>query len=428
VTRRQLVLGVLVGGLALCGSAAGEDRVVPQDLTKSIEAFDTTCRQGVAISCVLKGASLLERNASGNDVAEGLRILERACEQKDQRACAMLGVAYAEGGALTRDMPKAAHLLEGACGPGLGAACHALAVLLDSGDGVARDPERARKLLAEACHWGQTPACEGACDQGDGNLCLAWAQNLSAAERPEPARIDQAYERACNAAAAQGCLQLAGRVKDDARAVALRERACTLGDAYGCAAAAQAYYVGRGVAVDLAAAVRLYAEGCERGRGVACAVLGGVYARGDLGAEQTDKARAYFVKACGTDAECQEAVGKGDIPKAWGGSLGALRPDRETAAGGQVRVGGAIKEPKKIRNVPPTYPPDARRLGVQGAVVLECVISPSGDVTDVRVMRSVPLLDAAAVEAVRQWRYTPTLLEGKAVPVIMTVTVNFTIS
>jgi protein TonB len=58
-------------------------------------------------------------------------------------------------------------------------------------------------------------------------------------------------------------------------------------------------------------------------------------------------------------------------------------------------------------------------------VILEAVISPSGSVEDVRVLRGIPLLDDAAADAVRQWRYTPTLLNGVPVAVVMTVTVNF---
>ena len=58
-------------------------------------------------------------------------------------------------------------------------------------------------------------------------------------------------------------------------------------------------------------------------------------------------------------------------------------------------------------------------------VILECVISPEGKVTSVRVLRGIPVLDEAAMKAVRQWEYTPTILYGQPVPVIMTVTVNF---
>jgi protein TonB len=72
------------------------------------------------------------------------------------------------------------------------------------------------------------------------------------------------------------------------------------------------------------------------------------------------------------------------------------------------------------------YPAVAQAARVQGVVILEAVISGSGNVTDVKILRSVPLLDDAAIEAVRQWTYTPTLLNGVPVPIIMTVTVNFT--
>ena len=65
---------------------------------------------------------------------------------------------------------------------------------------------------------------------------------------------------------------------------------------------------------------------------------------------------------------------------------------------------------------------------VQGVVILECTISPQGKVTDVKVLRGIPLLDQAAIDAVKQWVYTPTLLNGVPVPVIMTVTVNFRLS
>ena len=88
-------------------------------------------------------------------------------------------------------------------------------------------------------------------------------------------------------------------------------------------------------------------------------------------------------------------------------------------------MGGNISPPTKVTDVPPVYPPVAQAARVSGVVILEAVIGPGGNVTDVKILRSVPLLDDAAVEAVRQWIYTPTLLNGVPVPVIMTVTVNF---
>jgi protein TonB len=92
-----------------------------------------------------------------------------------------------------------------------------------------------------------------------------------------------------------------------------------------------------------------------------------------------------------------------------------------------VRVGGNIKAPAKNKDVQPVYPAIAQSARVQGVVIVELTVGPSGSVQDARVLRSIPLLDAAALDAVRQWQYAPTLLNGVAVPVIMTATVNFSL-
>jgi protein TonB len=94
----------------------------------------------------------------------------------------------------------------------------------------------------------------------------------------------------------------------------------------------------------------------------------------------------------------------------------------------RVRVGGAIKEPKKIKDVKPAYPEDAKNAGIQGIIILESVIGTDGSVQEAKVLRSVPQLDKAALDAVMQWRYTPTLLNGEPVELIMTVTVTFTLT
>jgi periplasmic protein TonB len=88
-------------------------------------------------------------------------------------------------------------------------------------------------------------------------------------------------------------------------------------------------------------------------------------------------------------------------------------------------VGGAISPPRKVFHVAPVYPDIARAAGITGVVILEAVIGEDGRVRDVRVLRSVPLLDQAAADAVRRWVFTPTLLNGQPVPVVMTVTVGF---
>jgi len=94
----------------------------------------------------------------------------------------------------------------------------------------------------------------------------------------------------------------------------------------------------------------------------------------------------------------------------------------------QVRVGGDIKEPKKIVDAKPIYPEIAQRAKISGIVIIEATIGKDGTVRDAKVLRSQPFLDQAALDAVKKWKFTPTLLNGVPVEVIMTVTVNFTFS
>lgn len=91
----------------------------------------------------------------------------------------------------------------------------------------------------------------------------------------------------------------------------------------------------------------------------------------------------------------------------------------------RVRVGGRIQAPRKIKNVSPVYPSMAQSSRVQGTVILEALIGLDGRVQQVRVLRPVLLLTDAAVTAVRQWEFTPTMLNGQPVQVVMTVTVDF---
>lgn len=102
-------------------------------------------------------------------------------------------------------------------------------------------------------------------------------------------------------------------------------------------------------------------------------------------------------------------------------------PAQPPAPGQPVRVGGNVRPPKKVRDVKPAYPPAMRDAGLTGIVSLEAIIGHDGTVTSVRVLSAQvhPDFAIAAVDAVRQWRFTPTLLNGEAVDVVMTVSVRF---
>jgi protein TonB len=125
---------------------------------------------------------------------------------------------------------------------------------------------------------------------------------------------------------------------------------------------------------------------------------------------------------------------EGDVHGFPGGVLlpGAGAPPEPSLAdpqpAGPFRPGGRISLPRRIVAVTPIYPPIAQTARIQGTVVIDAIIGPEGDVQSARVVQSVPLLDQAALDAVRRWRYTPTLLNGVPVSVILTVSVKFTLA
>lgn len=131
----------------------------------------------------------------------------------------------------------------------------------------------------------------------------------------------------------------------------------------------------------------------------------------------------------GPDTPVDGGIGPIDpgIPGGLGPGLAVPSPPPAPQPPAPVRPGGSIREPKKIFDVTPVYPAFAASARIEGMVILEAVINERGGVERVKVLRSVALLDAAATEAVKQWRYTPTLLNGTPVPVLMTITINFTL-
>lgn len=94
----------------------------------------------------------------------------------------------------------------------------------------------------------------------------------------------------------------------------------------------------------------------------------------------------------------------------------------------RVHVASRIVEANLIHDVPPTYPPEAGRTRIEGTVVLLAVIGKDGTVQDVHVESGLPVLAQAAIEAVKQWRYRPYLLNGEPVEVDSRITINFTLS
>jgi TonB family protein len=152
--------------------------------------------------------------------------------------------------------------------------------------------------------------------------------------------------------------------------------------------------------------------------------------RGGGGGQQFDAAERMQVAAAMRNAET-----RANLPPAMRGfssgvglSIEGMPPTVQggpPSPGAPVRVGGNIKQPLKIADAAPVLPEVARQSGIRGVVILEITIGTDGAIRDAKILRSIPQLDQAALDAVRQWRYEPTLLNGAPVPVIMTATVNF---
>ena len=111
----------------------------------------------------------------------------------------------------------------------------------------------------------------------------------------------------------------------------------------------------------------------------------------------------------------------------------AARPAPPSTPSGQAaetaprRVGPGVPAPRQVKNVPPVYPPIALSARIQGAVVMDIVVGIDGSVVDAKIVRSIPLLDPAALEAARQWKFEPPIVDGVPTPIVMMMTTTFSL-
>jgi TonB family protein len=140
-----------------------------------------------------------------------------------------------------------------------------------------------------------------------------------------------------------------------------------------------------------------------------------------------DRARELAVVAkTAADKAATDATSERERAEAAEASKAKAAAARREKLARAIRVRGQMRPPIRIKEVAPVYPAIARSARVQGDVVISATIDEEGNVADARVVKSVPLLDQAALDAVRQWHYRPTLMNGVPTAVVTTVTVKFT--
>jgi len=110
------------------------------------------------------------------------------------------------------------------------------------------------------------------------------------------------------------------------------------------------------------------------------------------------------------------------------GGMGTAPPPPKPKLNGPLRVGGNVQAARIVNRVQPVYPPLARQTRISGTVRLHAIIGKDGAITSLEVMSGHPLLQQAALDAVRQWRYQPTLLNGEPVDVDTTIDVIFSLN
>jgi TonB family protein len=243
------------------------------------------------------------------------------------------------------------------------------------------------------CTGGDATGCEKACSNGEATACalLGSMYRDGVGVERDVDRAAVLYEKACHGGSATGCRWLGaayaigrGVKKDQARAVALFKQACDGGNAGGCVSLADAYARAAGVDKSESMAAALYRQACDFGDAVGCTALKALCGRLQLS------------------------------PCAPSPSPTATPPDYD-------------EPPRLIKIVKPLYPQEAFSKKIEGTVELEILIDVTGAVARARLVKSIPLLDQAALETVYQWRFSPAMKNGRPVATIARAPVMFRI-
>ena len=196
------------------------------------------------------------------------------------------------------------------------------------------------------------------------------------------------------------------------------------------------YLQGKGVVQDNAEAAKWFLIAANQGNTSAQCMLGAIYATG-LGVEK-DPVQAYMWLTLSIEGskytgapylqkatELSHSISREMTPEQIEEARNRARNWKPVGLSTPKQIGGDVLRSRLISRVEPVYPDLAKRTRVQGLVILVVTVDEEGYVTEIRPTRGEPILVEAAIEAVRQWKYKPTLLLGKPIPVTATVTVNF---
>ncbi len=223
------------------------------------------------------------------------------------------------------------------------------------------------------------------------------------------------------------CRSGQGVPQDDAQALVWFRKAAEKVDPDGMFNLGWAYKEGLGVARDDAQAVDWFRKSAEMGSDLGMNGLGMMYEAGRGAPQDSAEAIRWYRRAADAGSTSVRAI-LVRLARAFGNDLGV--PEGTGAAAstpaGVFRIGGDVSAPAAITRVEPNYSKQALKAKLQGTVLIQIVIDEAGLPTNVKVVRSLGLgLDEKAIEAVKQWRFSPAMKDGRPVAVFATIEVNF---
>jgi len=142
----------------------------------------------------------------------------------------------------------------------------------------------------------------------------------------------------------------------------------------------------------------------------------------------SDTAAPAPAEATGVVGDAPGGIPAGQTSGVIGGIISSTPATPRVATPQRVRVSQGVTTGMLVKKVAPEYPPEARRGRIEGTVVMHAIISKAGDVATLELVSGHPMLAPAAIEAVKQWKYKPYLLNGNPVEVDTLIQVNFTLS
>jgi TonB family protein len=317
------------------------------------------------------------------DDAEAVRWYRKAAELGEMRAMTNLGVMLATGSGVAKDEVEAVRWFRKAAEAGNALGMKNLGVAYENGQGVSKDDAEAVRWYRKAAELGEMRAMTS---------------------------LGFMYENG------------RGIGKDEAEAVRWYRKAADFGEMRAMTNLGFMYETGRGIGKDEAEAVRWYSKAATGRFPRALYLLGLMNFEGRGGLAKNYAAAVRLIN--------QAAEAGFALAKSWVAKSGTAPSSGQQAQGApkRITVGGNVQQVKLISQPKPLYPPLAKQARISGVVRLNAIIGRDGAIQSITSVVGHPLLVPAARDAVKQWRYQPTLIDGEPVEVVTQIDVNFTLN